>query len=274
MLTDRQNIAPINTVKNKTIQLIATDFDLTIFDYAEPQATKLLLPWFEKLHAMGVKTGIASGRTIAELRGEFDAIDIPWAAPFPDYVICEEGQICTVEGKDWPGAKEWNRRRAQTMLQANEMIRPAFEELVRWAASQGIPIIRPIMSGLGGVNVVFETPEYAMRALEILRDRLGRESSWVMSRNHHIVLAMPRGLDKGDALSHLARIEGISASNVLALGDNLNDRGMLCNGHGFSVATVANAIEEIRNGVSSQGGFIAQSRVARGVAEILAHHFS
>lgn len=250
------------------VRLVAMDFDLTIYDYREPAATVGLIPWFTRLSQRGVMTGLVTGREYWDLRKTLTELGFIWSAPFPSYVICEEGEICKPDGTPWPGAEPWNRSRREKVAQGNVQLVPMFEDLVKWATARNIPVTRPITAGNCGVNVVFDTPANGQIVLDELRRRLGADSPFVSSRNHHIVLAMPRGCDKGAALTEFRTLCGLQAHEVLAIGDNLNDWSMLCDGHGFRPATVANAVPELLANVKQRGGLVAKLEVSRGVAEI------
>ncbi len=250
------------------------DFDLTLYDYRNPPATMNLLPWFTRLAQHGVRAGIASGRDYADLRKTVTELGFEWANPFPGFVICEEGVILDIHGQCWPGAKEWNSNRAQRIAEGNRKAVVIFEDLVRWAQDRGIPVTRPILATAAGVNVVFDTPESGAIVLEELRTRLAGEPELVAARNHHLVLALPHGTDKGAAVAELARLCKLDPSQVLTIGDNLNDWSMLCDSHGFRPATVANAVPEIIAGVRRRGGIVAQAEISDGIAEIFEQVFA
>lgn len=254
-------------------RLVALDFDLTIYDHANPRDTLRLQPTFAALAKRGVLAGSATGRNLAELRQPLEEIGWRWAAPFPAFAICSEGEIRKVDGGDWPGAESWNRERRVKVEAANLDLRPLFEEMVAWAAARGIGLARGIVTDTSGVNVAFDTPPAAEKVIAEFSARIAARGPWHVSRNHHLVLARPHGTHKGHALAHLAQILGLRPAEVLAIGDNLNDRCMLFEGLGFTPATVSNAVEEIREGVRAAGGLVATEPFARGVEQILRRTF-
>lgn len=267
-----QNIQNNNMQTHSNIGLIAMDFDLTIYDHANPKHTLQLMEWFKYLDEKNIKIGLASGRTVSELRSPLDEISLPWGLPFPHFVICNEGEIRTPDDNDWPGAEKWNKKRTGIVLNANEILYPYFQELVKWGTDAGFTVIREIIMDSCGINVVFETPAIA----EMARDRLTRQipgrDDITISRNHHIVLALPKIATKGAALTELAKIEGLKHQQVMTIGDNLNDLPMLSPSMGFCTATIANADDVVKQYVEKGGGFIAKSKISNGVAEIF-HHF-
>lgn len=255
-----------------TPRLVALDFDLTIYDHANPKDTLRLQPVFEELARRGVLAGSATGRTLAELRQPLEDIGFAWTAPFPAFAICSEGEIRKTDGTDWPGAEAWNRERRVKVDAANLQLKPLFEEMVAWADARGIGLARGIVADASGINVAFDNPPAAERVIAEFSARVA--GPWHLSRNHHLVLARPHGTHKGHALDRFARILGLQPAEVLAIGDNLNDRCMLFEGLGFTPATVSNAVEEIREGVRAAGGFVATEPFARGVEQVLRRTFS
>jgi hydroxymethylpyrimidine pyrophosphatase-like HAD family hydrolase len=255
-------------------RLVALDFDLTIYDHANPRETRRLLPLFEQLRARGVMAGCASGRSIAELRQPLEEIGFAWASPFPSFAVCSEGEIRRPDGADWPGAEGWNRDRREKVDRANAVLRPLFDEMVAWASARGIGLARGVVADASGINVAFDDPPAAEKVLAEFSPRIAALGPWHASRNHHLVLARPHGTHKGHALARFAEILGLRPAEILAIGDNLNDRCMLLEGPGFLAATVANAVPEIREGVRAAGGYVAASPFALGVEEALRHAFS
>ena len=75
---------------------------------------------------------------------------------------------------------------------------------------------------------------------------------------------------KANTLTRLAALWGLDPVQILAIGDSLNDVGMLGGAHGFRSATVANAALEVRTAVQRNGGFQSAARTGAGVLEALA----
>jgi hydroxymethylpyrimidine pyrophosphatase-like HAD family hydrolase len=255
------------------IKLVAMDFDLTVFDYRNPAAMLLLAPWFDALTKAGVMIGTASGRTIESLRHETTKIGMEWGRPFPSFSIVEEGVILTPEGEPWPGLALRNLDRSARIMASNAKLGPLFKSAVTWAAARDIPLEREIQMGDHGVNVVFDTPENAERVRQYLLKQIPDTSGWRIARNHHIVIGLPEGSDKGVAVRDLAQHLRIPAIETLVIGDNLNDLCMFDAEHAFQTATVGNAVPEAKAAVVSRAGYLARGQIAHGVAEIFGHVF-
>jgi Cof subfamily protein (haloacid dehalogenase superfamily) len=84
------------------------------------------------------------------------------------------------------------------------------------------------------------------------------------ARNLSILDLLPPGCSKGAALDSLARIRGLERSQIMAIGDNLNDLEML-EYAGRSVV-MANASQEVRDLAERQGWEFTASNDDHGVA--------
>jgi hydroxymethylpyrimidine pyrophosphatase-like HAD family hydrolase len=62
--------------------------------------------------------------------------------------------------------------------------------------------------------------------LSIFRTYLGGEVTLFTSKPYFLEI-LPPGVDKGYALSKIAEKEGVSAEEVMAVGDSMNDESML-----------------------------------------------
>ncbi len=252
------------------IKLVAMDFDLTMFDYRKPADTRVLTTWFETLTREGVMVGTASGRTLESLRHELGAIGMGWGVPFPSFAIVEEGVVLGGDGTAWPGLERRNEDRGARIHEGNLKLRPLFEMGMEWALTEKIHVERRIEAGAHGINMAFNTPENAERVRRRMMEDLesfGGED-FRLVRNHHIVIGLPEGCDKGTAVSDLANALKVPASQTLVIGDNLNDLCMFDAMHGFEVATVGNGVLEAREAVLARGGYVAKGEIAFGVVEI------
>lgn len=253
------------------IRCVALDFDLTLFDYKSPADTKILRPWFERLHSSGVSVAIASGRSLESLRYELDKLDMPWMNPFPAFVIHEESVIFSpASGGDFQG---WNSSRQEQTRLVSALVRPYFEECAARCLELGIGIEEPVSESPAGVSLVLETPAAAEAQRVLLAEAISHLSDVRLSRNHHILLATHANYHKGSALNHWAALENIPPTRVLAVGDNLNDLSLFEHQWGFRCATVGNADPRVKDRIRECSGHIAAGEIAFGVAEIFELYF-
>lgn len=252
---------------------VALDFDLTIFDYRRPADTRVLIPWFDRLHKDGKMVGIASGRTLADLKYELQKIEMPWEKPFPHFVIHEEFYI------HWPGSpahadiSAWNATCAGSVESLCQAMRPSFDVCASEIAARGVRIEKGVEETRAGISLVLENPAGAEQARLLLQEIVGTAHDARISRNHHILLATPAAYHKGTALNKLRSLADLAPDEVLAIGDNLNDLAMLEDSMGFRCATVGNAEPLVSELVTERGGHIAQALLAFGVVEIFEKTF-
>ncbi len=90
-------------------------------------------------------------------------------------------------------------------------------------------------------------------------------SPW--DRCYHVVTVMPSGVSKGDGLRRLARLLGIDLSEVMAVGDNLNDLEML-DAAGLGVA-MGNAVPEARTRADYVTASVDDEGVARAIERFI-----
>ena len=262
-------INSLDSIATRTdLRLIALDFDLTIYDHANPLHTLELQKWMLRMAEHGIAVGLASGRPVADLRTPLDEIGWKWADPFPSFVVGYEGEIYRPDGRPWPGTESYNTKRRQAIEDANTWLEERFETLLVWAEGAHLELMHPISTSPGGTHVVFQTPEMAEIARRKLVVMLNDQPDIAVLRNHHILLALPKSAGKGAALEELARLHDYQTSQVLCIGDNLNDWSMLCENRGFNIATVANADNQILEQVTQRGGYVSPHAISRGVADI------
>jgi hydroxymethylpyrimidine pyrophosphatase-like HAD family hydrolase len=253
------------------IRCVALDFDLTVFDYKSPSDSKILHPWFEKLHGSGVQAGIASGRTLESLRYELEKLDMPWMSPFPSFVIHEESTIFSPVNEEEFFA--WNSARGLETQRVSALVRPYFEECAARCIQNGIGIEEAVAESPAGVSLVLETPAAAETQRILLAEATSHLADVRLSRNHHILMATHAAYHKGSALHHWAGLQGIPASQILAIGDNLNDLCLFEHQWGFRCATVGNADPHVKARIRERAGHIAEQEIAFGVAEIFEIYF-
>lgn len=110
--------------------------------------------------------------------------------------------------------------------------------------------------------LVIGEPEDTANRLEIIKDQLGSRAEVVRSRPHFIEIT-DREANKGVALARLAQQLGVSADEVLAIGDSGNDVAM------FRFAGTSVAMGNAQAAVREQAAFVTGSNDESGVAQAL-----
>jgi hydroxymethylpyrimidine pyrophosphatase-like HAD family hydrolase len=123
------------------------------------------------------------------------------------------------------------------------------------------------MRNRGLATLICESAEHATALREWVAPQL--DADLLCNQNVRLVQIVDARTGKGPLLSLLAWLRNHDSTRVLAVGDSVNDLSMLDGSHGFHPATVANASAEIRDLVSSAGGYVASRPNGHGVDEIL-----
>jgi Cof subfamily protein (haloacid dehalogenase superfamily) len=121
----------------------------------------------------------------------------------------------------------------------------------------------PIQGMLCGTVEEMVAAEKALLMSEVA-EQIATHRTEYASRNLSILDLLPPGCSKGAALDCLARIRGLEAEQIMAIGDNLNDLEMLdYSGHGV---VMGNASAEIRALAERRGWQVTASNDEDGVA--------
>ena len=75
--------------------------------------------------------------------------------------------------------------------------------------------------------------------------------------------------NKGTALAEITRRLGLTAAEVFAAGDHLNDLPMLNRRYAQFLAAPANAVAPVQQALRRQGGYLSTGLCGEGVAEAL-----
>src|SRR5205823_7782716 len=189
---------------------LATDYDGTLAHHGRvgPDALAAL----ERLRATGRRLVLVSGRELEDLQSTFDHL-----ALF-DRAVLENGALLY-----HPATK--SERRLGT---------PPPEEFVAALRSRGVPVSV-------GRSIVATWEPHETTVLEVIRD-LGLELQVIFNKG--AVMVLPGGVNKASGLLAALKEMGLSAHNVVGVGDAENDHAFLslceCS------AAVANALPTVK----------------------------
>jgi HAD superfamily hydrolase (TIGR01484 family) len=275
-----------STSASAPIRAVAFDLDGTILERGDVIADGVVAA-ITQLAALGIRTATATGRP---LEFQLDLIarhGLDGADGFAA-LIADEREIFTrgATAGGYEPDRPWNDAiRARWAERLDEVLAWGARAVAE-AARRGIAATLDPVEGRYGI---------AYRGLATLRfggdDAAATEAAvqidtWlaaqladadtaagldlVCNRNRHIVQIADAAAGKANALARLAELWGLRPGEILALGDSINDVGMLGGTHGFRSATVADAAPEVRAAVRSNGGFQAAAGTGAGVLEALA----
>lgn len=255
------------------IRLIALDLDGTLLDGPDlvlPEVVGELL----KLSERGVMTAIATGRPLPDVEG---IVRKNWPeGSLPHALMADEREGFVLREGRYEPLSEWNERIrraweglcdlavdlmgrfAKELAAAGVMLEP-FTEQGDWRERGAVIYVAPDRESAEMSRAHIERALREMRARPPLR----------CVRNHRLVALQYERAGKGPTLSEIAKALDVNPSEVLAVGDSLNDLDMLDGRHGFMSAAPANAEMAVKLAVLKNRGYVAFLPRGRGVLEII-----
>lgn len=251
------------------MKMIALDMDGTLVnrDGTISIDTKRCM---QRLFERGFKIGIATGRSFAEAKELLERNGIKPACGYPQYLICEERDIYTVEDNSYKG---WENRN-QAFLKEEKQLLPTSRQLIQKLENDlSIPFFvnnRVLQSSRGFVELFCVTVEEARQCFVYLEEASSSLAVKPIRNNRGISLRHAK-VGKRWALEELVDKLGIAHDKVLVMGDSHNDMSMMT--AGFLGATTANADYEVKEAVLSRGGPVSRLEASCGVADVLTRLF-
>ena len=267
------------------------DIDGTLLDSASRLPEENVRAMTEAA-ASGIEIVVVTGRRFASARSIFASLDCDL------HLIVSNGALIKSKTGETHQRFLLPVDTARRVLEATQDYRPyacvifdrlhenqLFFEKVDWDGPFQGPYLRrhreqvtelaPLTACLDGedpIEVMFMAQcEIIRRATELLKT-LPIAGSYTLAhteyphRNLTMLDVMRRGITKGTALAEWARRRGIAREEVMAIGDNWNDREML--EYAGLPVVMANSVPELK----SQGWTIAPSNDENGVAEAIRTH--
>ncbi len=248
-----------------SVKLIAMDLDGTLMAPDHTTVTEKTKAALERAHRRGIKTVIATGRTLAAT----DTVTVQ--LPFIDYVIYSNGAAVYDRSK---GENIYsNAMPAETVSKITDILEeyPVFYEIYsggfqhtqqsksEYFNNNGLPqafideyiksmIDHPSIAEFAGSNQVEKVNLYYFSGeyYNEIKDRLSQiENIALTSPVYGDIEMTDIGTNKGSALEGMSKTLGISADEVMAFGDSDNDIEMLKYA-AYSVA-MENASDDCKN---------------------------
>jgi len=250
------------------VDLIALDLDDTLLrtDLTISDGNRAAIA---RASAAGIRVVLSSGRTIHSMRDY--AEDLGLLEP-GNYLVCSNGAEIL---ESWTGRALDERRLAPTLCA--EIARAIEARGFPWQVyEEGVILLsRPTPWGLedsrlsGQPAILLEDREAAFAkgiikfvipgepaGIEVLRaelDGLFAGRATVVTSKPYFLEVLPLGVDKGSALERLCGMLGIAMERVMAVGDAMNDLGMVsAAGHGAAPANALPAIKTAARHVSGR----------------------
>lgn len=247
------------------MKLISTDFDGTLFaEFENPPIPAALVESIAALQQQGAKWVINTGRDMSSLMEALGRahIDIE-----PDFLVLVEREIHRHQDSRYVAFDEWNRACSKAHAAVFTRVRRDLPELVAWVNDRfHARIYEDAYSPfclIAGTNADADVIHAHLEEYARTVPRLTVVRNDVYARFSHV------DYDKGTALAELTRHLGLSAEQVFAAGDHLNDLPMLSRNRARFLAAPVNAIEAVKNHVRQQEGYVSRLSHGNGVAEAI-----
>ncbi|MDB6125422.1 MAG: Haloacid dehalogenase domain protein hydrolase type 3 [Pedosphaera sp.] len=256
------------TLMNLPIKLISTDFDGTLFaEFENPPIPAHLQTLIGELQSQGARWVINTGRDMSSL---MEALARSRVSIKPDYLVLVEREIHLHHEMQYVGVEEWNVECHRAHEQLFVQVRKDLPRLISWVESQFKATIYEdayspfcLIAGNNGdadaIHAFMEEYCKEVPHLQVVRND-------VYARFCHSTY------NKGTALAEISRRLQISAENIFAAGDHLNDLPMLKKQYARFLAAPVNAIPAVKEAVRSQNGFVSELPQGHGIAEGLKFH--
>ncbi|MEX1045314.1 MAG: HAD family hydrolase [Chthoniobacterales bacterium] len=250
------------------LRLLSTDFDGTLIGH-EPDARTAasLSSALRDLRARGAVWAVNTGR---QLWFALEGLEHGRLPHDPEFVLSSEREIYRrIEEGSWEAFGDWNarseERTADLFGRAGHVLEAICEMTSR---EEGIEILYE--NGRVAGLMTADAPTMDVVAVRI-REAAADVPEFSFNRNDVWMRFAHREIHKGSSLAELARLLGIPREEVLAIGDHHNDIPMLDGVAAAMVACPGNAVEEVKQLVRANGGYVSPHPWGEGVADAIRH---
>ena len=252
-----------------TLRMVCTDFDGTI---ADGDGNPISSEFFERLVAARrdgkVYWIINTGRTFESLRLELEKRKAPiW----PDWAVGLEREIWLVRNQRGVGWFEWNRKCEVLHHQLFDAVKPLWKLIEDYVSRHTEASL--VEDAGSPVGIIADSEEEADEISAYITPLLQNWPNLVAVRNSIYFRFSHKNYHKGACLQAIAEGVGVVPSEIMALGDHLNDLPMLERRYAWHLGCPGNAVDEVKEKIRAQGGYVAAGTVAEGSVEAWDHFF-
>ncbi len=248
------------------IKLISTDFDGTIFaEFENPPIALEFQQLIRDLQSRGAKWVINTGRDLSSLLETLARAKI---SVQPDYLVLVEREIQVHDGVRYAPLEEWNMACTRAHEELFARVRKDVPRITEWINERFEATV--YADAYSPFCLIAGNNSDADVITSYLEDYCRSIPNLVPMRNDVYVRFSHAAFNKGTALAELTRRLGLTAEQVFAAGDHLNDLPMLQPQYAKWLAGPSNAIAVVQDQLRRFGGIISGQHSAYGVAEVLA----
>jgi len=260
----------MDMTKNGSLKLLSTDFDGTLFaEFENPPIPQELEQLIGDLQADGAKWVINTGRDMSSLMESLGRAGIKIE---PDYLVLVEREIHCHQDSQYLALEEWNNACELAHAEVFARLNQDLPGIVAWIQKRFHARIYEdayspfclIAGNNADAEIIYSyLSEYcqAVPHLTVVRND-------VYARFSH------DAYNKGTALAELSRQLGLGPESVFAAGDHFNDLPMLMRKYAGCLAAPANAIDQVKQTVLEQDGYVSELSHGRGIAQAIKHYLA
>ena len=244
------------------IRLIATDFDGTLHaDFEHPPVPVDLQSMIGQLQAFGAFWIINTGRDLSSL------VENPGAGVFghpAGFCRGRKWEIYRRLGSQYVGLEQWNRGCSLAHQELFASMRPDVPRLTGWVHAHFQAQVYE--DAYSPFCLLAENNDDADAIHDYLNSYCQSAANLVVVRNGIYARFSHQAYNKGTALGEIARRLGVSSEHILAAGDDFNDLPMLSRQYARWLVAPFNAIQEVKETVLRQRGYVSHQPFGSGVA--------
>jgi hydroxymethylpyrimidine pyrophosphatase-like HAD family hydrolase len=251
------------------LKIVCTDFDGTL---AEPDSKIISSIFFERLTTWRrrgpVYWIINTGRTYESLHDELLRRKVPF---WPDWIVSMEREIWLVRDKRGVGWFEWNRKCELMHSQLFASVKPVWSLVEDFVVKHtNAEVVEDAGSPLG---IIASSEEEADEISAYMTPLLEPWPTLVAVRNSIYFRFSHKFYHKGSCLEAISSGLDVQPPQIFVAGDHLNDLPMMERRYARYIGCPGNAVDEVKEKVTSEGGYVAQAAVAEGTVEAWDHFF-
>jgi HAD superfamily hydrolase (TIGR01484 family) len=244
------------------IKLLSTDFDGTLYGAEHPPVPERLQRLIARLQAHGAKWIINTGRDLSSL---METLGRAHLSVKPDYLVLVEREIYCHKDSQYVELSDWNLRCSELHSALFARVRQDLPRLIDWIQKRfTASIYEDAFSPFCLIAEKSGDADAVHRYLELYCSEV---PSLSVVRNDIYIRFSHEAFNKGAALCELSRRLGVAPEEVLAAGDHLNDLPMLSTRCARWLVAPGNAIDDVKELVRQQNGFVSELLCGHGVAE-------
>lgn len=222
------------------MKLFVTDYDGTL--YKDDESLEKNIEAFNKLHELGIKIMISTGRSFSSIKNQVTIYNIPY-----DFLSCADGSILYDNNDNIVAMNKIDKKIVKPFQDFYQDLE--YEEIQFSYPRCYSNIINNDDDNLLGINVCMMTEKYTEdivhKFLEMSKDYPEYNFLNYMHPNYSYLCIKPISIDKSSTITYLKNKYDIKEENIYVIGDSANDVEMIRDYHGCGMTSSRKEILKI-----------------------------